>query len=102
MLNGQIRSEDYKCTLHLPWKSCSSHSRTPPPFEPPNRQDLFTQPSKVIDLWRIEGGSLDLLLQQERYSFPPHSLKGPFALVFSLETLVLDLVLTRLSLIVLT
>src|SRR3954469_16375306 len=62
--------------------SCSSCSRTPTPLDPPNLQDLFIQPSKVIDLWRIEGGGLDLHIHQERSSFPPHSLEGPQALVF--------------------
>src|SRR3954469_6656777 len=63
-------------------EGCSSHSRTPPPFEPPNRQDLFTQQSRSIDIWRIEGGALDLLLHQERSSFPPHSLEGPLLYCF--------------------
>jgi hypothetical protein len=29
-------------------------------LEPPNQQDLPPQPTKALDLWRIEGGGLDL------------------------------------------
>jgi hypothetical protein len=50
----------YKYPLTSSSPSCSSWTRTPPIVGATKLQDLPPQPTKALDLWRIEGGGLDL------------------------------------------
>jgi hypothetical protein len=45
-------------------------------LEPPNSQDLLPQPTKALDLWRIEGGGLDLHPHRSDLLFPLICLRG--------------------------
>ena len=65
-------------------------SRTPQEHqlaEPPKLLDLLPHPSKVVDLWGIEGEATDLLRHQAVLHFPLIHLRAPLARI-SLETLV--------------
>ena len=100
--NGQktVRNlEGYKRGTSSPTSSCSfSHSQEHS-AEPPNLQDLHLQPSKVPDLWRIEGGGLDLHLHRSDLHFHLTSLRAPCSRV-PLGTLGFDLVNKFVSLVV--
>jgi hypothetical protein len=62
----QLR-EGYKYPSPSSSLSCSSCSRTRHYLEPSKLLDLHLQPSKALDLWRIEGGDPNLHLHQRNF-----------------------------------
>jgi hypothetical protein len=52
--NGHLSGGGINNPFHLLLKNCPSCSRTRPNLEPPKSLDLHLQPSKALDLWRIE------------------------------------------------
>ena len=82
--------EGYKYPL-LPQTKVAHFLLKSPPLEPlqetQDSLDLLLQPSKALDLWRIEGEDPDLHLHRSDLHFPLICLRAPL-LVFHLETLV--------------
>ena len=66
----------YLYPLLLP-SNLLNHSRSSSPLEPPQEtqesQDLLLQPSKALDLWRIEGEDPVLHLNRSDLHFPSYT-----------------------------
>ena len=62
--------------------AASTSSRKNTIVKPPKALDLLTHPPKVLDLWGIEGGDIDLHLHQPDLHFSLINLRGPCSLYF--------------------